>query len=118
MGDIDLQQSRRLYADLLQRSLYSIVEKLKERQDVLRVSVFGSYARGRADLFTDLDVLIIMQTEMPFPERQHTVYELLASPVDLDILCYTPEEFESMRYRPFFRHTLRDERLLYEKKPA
>jgi predicted nucleotidyltransferase len=118
MADIDLEQSRRLYVALLEQSLYSIVEKLKERPDVLRVSVFGSYARGRADLFTDLDVLVIMQTEMPFPERQRTVYQLLASPVDLDILCYTSEEFESMRYRPFLRHALRDERLLYEKKPA
>ena len=118
MAEIDLAQSRRRYRELLEESLTALVAKLKQRDDVLRVSIFGSYARGRADLFTDLDVLVIMDTATPFVQRQQILYQLLASPVDLDILCYTPKEFESMKERPFLRHALRDERILYEKKSA
>ena|SRR3990172_5800974 len=117
MTKTDLAQSRHNYRALLQESLTSLVEKLKQREDVVRVSVFGSYARGRADLFTDLDVLVIMETPLPFIKRQESLYQLLALPVDLDILCYTPQEFESMKLQPFLRRALRDEKILYEKKP-
>jgi predicted nucleotidyltransferase len=118
MAKTDIAEERRRYHDLLEHSLLSLVAALKERGDVLRISVFGSYARGRVDLFTDLDVLVIMETAMPFLERQRVLYELLALPVDLDLLCYTPQEFNTMKDRPFLRHALREEKVLYEKKPA
>jgi predicted nucleotidyltransferase len=103
---------------LLERSLDLLVKTLSQRSDILRISVFGSYARGRADLFTDLDVLVIMDTTRPFLERQRELYELLALPVDLDLLCYTPHEFENLKDQPFLRHALTDEKVVYEKKPA
>ena len=118
MESMRIADARREYSALLERSLLSLVETLKLRPDVLRISVFGSYSRGRADLFTDLDVLVIMETAMPFVERQRELYELLCLPVDLDLLCYTPKEFEAMKHRPFLRHALSGEKVLYEKKPA
>ena len=114
----DIAEARRRYRALLEGSLESLVETLKRRSDILRISIFGSYARGRADLFTDLDVLVIMDTDRPFIERQHELYELLGLPVDLDLLCYTPDEFEKLQHRPFLRHALTSEKVLYEKKPA
>ena len=81
-----------------------------------RISVFGSYARRKShDLFTDLDILIIMKTDKPFLERMREIYSLLALPVDADILCYTPEEFERLKKRGFFRSLLKEEVTLYEK---
>ncbi len=118
MAGMDLSRARDDYRQLLDESLTVLVEKLRRRDDVLHVGVFGSYARGRTDLFTDLDVLVIIETALPFVERQRMLYELLASPVDLDLLCYTPAEFECMKDRPFWRHALRGEKVLYEKKPA
>ena len=84
----------------------------------VRLSLFGSYARGKADLFTDLDVLVIMETALPFVQRLGMLYQLAASSVDLDILCYTPQEFQTMKDGPFLRQAVRDEKILYEKKPA
>ena len=118
MPAIDLLESRRQYRKLLHESLSLFVEKLKQREDVLRVSVFGSYARGKADLFTDLDVLVIMETALPFVQRLGMLYQLAASSVDLDILCYTPQEFQTMKDGPFLRQAVRDEKILYEKKSA
>ena len=118
MEQVDIAGRRREYAGLLEQSVTRLVNLLKERDDVLRISVFGSYARGRRDLFTDLDVLVVMQTAMPFLQRQQELYTALALPVDLDLLCYTPDEFEALKDRPFLRHALTTEKVLYEKKSS
>jgi predicted nucleotidyltransferase len=110
--------ARTEYVRLLEKSLHQVVKKLSELEEVERVSLFGSYARGWADLFTDLDILVVMTTEKGFVERLRMLYGLLAVPVDMDILCYTPEEFQALKERPFFQQVLREEVVLYEKKSA
>ena len=114
----DLSQARDRYREQLQQSVQTIVEKLRALATVHRISLFGSYARGSADLFTDLDVLVIMQSDVSFIERQQQLYQLLGVPVDMDLLCYTPEEFQKIRDGAFFRHALQDEIVLYEKNAA
>ena len=110
-----LGRKRREYQELLDYSAGEIVAKLSAL-NVKRISLFGSYARGQSDLFTDLDVLVIMDTDKPFTERVGEIYSLLALPVDADILCYTPQEFGRMRETPFLKKALADEVVLYEKK--
>ena len=110
-----IREARASYVEKLQSSLNHIVDVLAAMPEVKRISLFGSYASGRADLFTDLDVLVVMETDEGIPERLGRLYSLLAVPVDMDLLCYTPEEFERMKQRPFLRRILREERILYEK---
>ncbi len=77
----------------IEGSIRKIVEVLKDK--VERISIFGSVARGEHSVFSDLDVLIIliiMKTEKSYIEG---LKELLCLSVDCDIICYTPEEFES-----------------------
>jgi len=111
-----LTQKRREYAILLKSSVNVIVNKLSGMEQVERISLFGSYARGKEDLFTDLDVLVIMRTDLDFVERLRFLYSKMAVPVDLDLLCYTPEEWENLKTRPFFRRALQEEKVVYEKK--
>ena len=113
-----LAARRAEYAALLRDSLHRIVDSLAAVEAVERVSIFGSYARGRADLLTDLDVLVVMRTDEGFVDRLRWLYNRLAVPVDLDLVCYTPEEFAAMRERPFLRRALQGEVVLYEKKPT
>lgn len=105
---------RQEYRKLLQSSLSGIADRLAAL-DVVKISLFGSYARGRADLLSDLDILIILNTDKSFIERAGEIHRLLCLPVDSDILCYTPEEFRQMREAPFIRKILEDEVVLYEK---
>lgn len=112
-----LAHKRREYQKLLRYSADEIVAKLSH-SNVERISLFGSYARGRIDLFTDLDVLVIMDTDKPFLERIAEIYGLLALPVDADILCYTPQEFERMKETAFLKKALADEVVLYEKRTS
>jgi predicted nucleotidyltransferase len=112
-----LARKRRKYRKLLEYSAGQIVAKLSDL-NVRKISLFGSYARGKSDLFTDLDVLVIMDTDKPFTERIAGIYRLLALPVDADILCYTPQEFRRMKETPFLKRALADEVVLYEKKTS
>jgi predicted nucleotidyltransferase len=116
MDTHSLTESRTAYSNLLKASLDQIVTKLSALEEVERVSLFGSYARGRIDLLTDLDILVIMNTDKSFIERLRMLYGLLAVPVDLDLLCYTPDEWKKMRERPFFKRILQEEVVLYEKR--
>jgi len=60
-----------------------------------RAVAFGSYARGEADGYSDLDLVVVLPTELPFLERGRLLSELFdAVPVGIDLLIYTPEELE------------------------
>ena len=62
-------RSRADYVSLLEESLGRLVETLSTLDGAERVSLFGSCARRREDLFTHLDVLVVMRGEEPFVER-------------------------------------------------
>lgn len=112
-----LAQKRGKYIQLLRKSLGESVEKMVQtmKGQVKKISLFGSYPE-RVDLFSDLDLLIVMESEKPFIERLKEIYSLLNLPVDADILCYTPEEVNKLKQFGFLRHVLKKEIVLYEEK--
>ncbi|MCZ7627082.1 MAG: hypothetical protein C3F12_08855 [Candidatus Methylomirabilota bacterium] len=112
--DQGARSARTTYATLLESSLKQAVTVLSRVEGVGRISLVGSFARGRADLFTELDILVVMETDLSFIDRLRMLYPLLALPVDLDLLCYTPDEFERMHDRPFMKHLRGKEVVLYE----
>jgi len=62
--------------------------------------LFGSYARGDADAWSDVDLIVVMQTDRVFIERPLELIDVLdALPTATDILVYTPDEFERGRER-------------------
>jgi predicted nucleotidyltransferase len=64
------------------------------RSGAERAIAFGSYARGTADGYSDLDLVVVLRTDLPPAERWPLLRELLdALPVSVDLLVYTPEEF-------------------------
>jgi predicted nucleotidyltransferase len=82
-----------------------------------RLYLFGSWARGEEDELSDLDLVIIKQTDTPFLERLREVAHLL--PADMggvDILVYTPKEFTAMKREgnAFAQMILEEGRLIYE----
>lgn len=65
------------------------------RAGVKRAIVFGSWARGEADGFSDLDLAVVMDTDLPRPKRALALTGELdrALPMVVDLLVYTPGEF-------------------------
>ncbi len=80
-----------------------------------RVILIGSLAQGRADELTDVDLVAVIDTPLPFVERSAWVYGALVPIVDADIIVYTPEEFDRMSDRAFLKHALAKGVVLYEK---
>jgi uncharacterized protein len=113
----NLRERRAAYAARLETTLDRVVDQLSALPGVRRISVFGSYARGRRDLFVDLDVLVVLETDAPMPERLAYLYRHLDAPVDLDLVAWTPAEYERMRRRPFGRAIAAEEQVLYEARP-
>jgi predicted nucleotidyltransferase len=66
-----------------------------EAAGALRAVAFGAYARGTADGYSDLDLVVVLETADPFVERWKLLRGVLdALPLPVDLLVYTPEEFE------------------------
>jgi predicted nucleotidyltransferase len=116
--EASLEQKRAEYSQALSDALDRILDHLINRSKVEQVILFGSYAAGRRDLFTDLDLLVVMSSKQDFLSRTVELYQQLTAGVDLDLLVYTPEEFEQQRQRGFVRQALKTGRVLYEKKRA
>ena len=65
-----------------------------EAAGVERAVVFGSWARGTADGYSDLDLAVVLETGLPPLERGPLLADLVRSlPVGVDLLVYTPREF-------------------------
>ena len=59
-----------------------------------RAVVFGSWADGSADGYSDLDLAVVLATDLPRVERGRMLADLIdALPVAVDLLVYTPDEF-------------------------
>jgi predicted nucleotidyltransferase len=73
------------------------VEALRAYQPE-QVYLFGSWARGEEDDLSDLDVVVIKRTTLPFFERLREVAKALPLEAGgVDVLVYTPDEFEAMQ---------------------
>ncbi|GIV67215.1 nucleotidyltransferase domain-containing protein [Caldilinea sp.] len=114
----DLAARRAAYAAALQEALQRILTQLRRMPEVERVILFGSYAAGRKDLFTDLDLLVVMESSEDFLTRMARLRRDLNVGVDLDLLVYTPEEFTQMQDRGFLRQILATGQVLYERERA
>ena len=88
----------------LQVDLRGIAEAIKARIPDARVIVFGSRVRGDWLEESDVDIIVVSSVfeGMSFSDRASLVLRILWEErvlprVDVDVLCYTPEEFERKR---------------------
>ena len=63
---------------------------------VEKAYLFGSVVDGSARPWSDLDVLLVADTDKPFIERGLDYQDLLDLGVAMDLLVYTPAEFERL----------------------
>ena len=106
------------YRQALEDALVRIRQRLAEIPEVRKAILFGSSARGLRDLFTDLDLVVVMQSDMGFIERSAELRRRLEGGVDMDLFVYTPDEFERMAQNGFLAHALVGGKVIYEKDTA
>jgi predicted nucleotidyltransferase len=66
-----------------------------------RFFLFGSRARNEELLTSDVDLVVVSEDfrGTKFRHRPEKVLEFWPDAVDLEVLCYTPDEFERMKQR-------------------
>ncbi len=107
---VDEERKARLEAEL-ERILV-----LLPKHNVEWAYLIGSFASGDVSRTSDIDLVVVQETDVKFVNRMNEFLFELRPRVGLDLLVYTPDEFEDMMGRPgFLRGAVERGRLIYEK---
>ncbi|MEM3891678.1 MAG: nucleotidyltransferase domain-containing protein [Nitrososphaerales archaeon] len=81
------------YRQAVERYVKKLIRRIKPRAIIL----YGSVARGRQGVGSDIDILVISE-HLPsnFLERLKTLFELNNSTAPIEAVAYTPQEFQHM----------------------
>lgn len=98
--------------------IQAVVNTIVEHFDPQKVILFGSYASGVASEESDLDLLVIKETDLPKHRRLIGIGRKLSKVLvhPMDILVYTPQEVanESDCEIAFVSKVLKEGKILYE----
>ena len=78
---------------ILQETIDAVIRSIADTFSPHKIIMFGSYATGHPTPDSDLDLFLIMDTDLPRYKRATPIRLLFQpSPCAMDILVYTPEE--------------------------
>lgn len=105
----------KLPIDLL-KDFQVLLVPIFKRNNVLKAVVFGSTARETRSKKSDLDLMIVMNSDKRFFDRYddfHDVYDVIKGQ-SVDMLIYTPEELDRISDRNFIQKILSEGKTIYE----
>ncbi len=103
---------------LEQSLIQEIVQRITRTIRPEKVVLFGSRARGEARADSDIDLLVIAESQQPRYARSAPLYGALSDILmPMDIVVYTPAEVEEWRAvsQAFITRSLREGEVIYEK---
>lgn len=75
-----------------------IADRIGEAFQPEKIVLFGSYANGSQSVESDVDLLIVADTDLSAPKRFSAVSRLMADfPIAFDIIFKTPLEYQNQR---------------------
>lgn len=84
--------------------------------DPEKIILFGSAGRQEWDEYSDVDIIVVYETEKSFLDRLRELYLSWNIPKAVDILGYTPKEFNTMLNNNYFiQDALREGEIIYER---
>ena len=93
-----------------------VARRIGEQAGARAVVLFGSHARGQAGVDSDVDLLVIAESDLPRHKRSRQLHLMFKPyPFPMDILVYTPDEVkkESEYEMSFISRALREGKKLY-----
>ena len=100
--------------EVLNEELERIVNIIIEEYKPEKIILFGSLASSTVHEFSDIDLIVIKDSDKPFFSRLEEIILLTMPKVGADILVYTPEEFENIKTRLFIQEEVIDKgRVIY-----
>ncbi|MDZ7290574.1 MAG: nucleotidyltransferase domain-containing protein [candidate division KSB1 bacterium] len=97
-----------------------IVERIKEKYQPDKIILFGSYAYGKPDASSDIDLLIVKETHEAFYKRWAEVCRIVSDlrhGIPFSPFVLTPKEWQSRLEisDPFIKEILEKGKMLYER---
>jgi predicted nucleotidyltransferase len=82
-----------------------------------KIILFGSMARGDADEYSDIDLIVVKETDQRFVQRLVDAGSFIPPHLSVDVLVYTPDELKIMVEdgNPFIEKALKEGKVIYEK---
>lgn len=99
IDDRILQKSRPKTSvlDFDRDALLGLIRENLTGKNIDAAYIFGSFARDEAYPWSDIDLIIVKESSLPFVERPREFFNLLDLGFPMDILVYTPAEFADIR---------------------
>jgi predicted nucleotidyltransferase len=94
----------------------NVARRIGEQTQAKAVVLFGSHARDQAGANSDVDLLVIAESDLPRYKRSRQLHLMFKPyPFAMDILVYTPDEVEAERQfeLSFISRVLREGKRLY-----
>ena len=92
---------------LLNQELKRYIRLLTKHGSPEKLILFGTLAQGELHEWSDIDLVVVEKSNLPFYQRLRKIRELIQPQVGLDIVVYTPEEFDQLQANsPFFREEI------------
>lgn len=74
-------------------AIQAVVDHIAQTFDPEKIILFGSYAYGRPKPWSDVDLLVVLETDNP-KQIQMDINLSFQDPIGVDILVRTPQEIE------------------------
>jgi len=97
----------------IKREVEKVVTQLK-KLGAKKIILFGSLAKGNLRVGSDIDLVALFEDQDTFKSRMRRIYAQIDCTEDVDILTYNFQEFERIKKRAFFRHVLKEGKVIYE----
>lgn len=93
-----------------------IVNQLQKKFDPDKIILFGSYARGDFSKDSDMDLLVIKNTNSSYHNRLIEARRCLHTTTPVDLFIFTQDEIErNLTNNPFLAEAVKQGIIVYEK---
>lgn len=82
----------------IQRALNIFTDRVRNKFSAEQIFLFGSYARGKANEYSDVDLVVIAKqfSDIPEDRRFDLLYDLTAGLTpDFHVYGFTPQEYDT-----------------------
>ena len=96
-----------------------VKELVRRRKDVLQAGYIGSYARGDWGVGSDVDLVVILESDTNLFGGQTLEPDFMDIPVHVDLLLYSHQEWERLAQEGgrFYQTVQREAEWVYKREP-
>lgn len=104
-----------------ENKISEVINKIASNYNPEKIILFGSYAIGKQTEDSDLDLLIIKESDLSRPQRSILIRKMLfGTNIPLDLIVYTPSEITRDLSQPnsFINNVFSSGKIVYERQKS